>query len=92
MTEHGYVSYTRGCPCTICKRGKADYMARRRKEARALAAAVFAATGTYYVADIAKHGTRYGFEEAACRCLECRFARAEAQHRWRLGAKSRKAS
>lgn len=95
--RHGYGSYSHGCRCGVCRAAKADYMRDRRAAARARAQAntrsstgqrgareSARAPGAYRnVASIEKHGTRYGYEEAGCRCLECTDARMESDRKYR---------
>lgn len=70
--EHGYIAYTHGCRCQVCKASKAAYMRERRAKARQRQGAV--------PAHIA-HGTRHAYEEHGCRCYHCRIARTAAQRR-----------
>ena len=99
MSEHGYVAYTKGCRCDICRGAKADYMRERRALARTVAQRhTVSSTGkrssrqnartpgaTRHVAPIARHGTRYGYEEAGCRCFDCTDARTAADRRYLAG-------
>lgn len=94
---HGYGGYSRGCRCEACRAAKADYMRARRSEARARAQANTRSStgnrgakenartpGAYrYVAPIERHGTRYGYEEAGCRCHECTDVRTESDRKYR---------
>lgn len=73
--DHGYVPYTKGCWCEVCRQAKADYMRARRNRARGRARLVDDPNSYHYVPDIA-HG-RTGYEEHGCRCPECLAARAE---------------
>lgn len=98
MTEkHGYSGYSNGCRCVTCRKAKADYMRERRQEARLLAQK-HTTTGTgrrpgwhnafdvgavRHVAAIEKHGTRYGYEEAGCRCPRCTAARSASDAKYR---------
>lgn len=75
MSAHGYVRYTRGCRCEICRDAKAAYMRQRRGEAYAQARAA-RSRGERYVADGIKHGLG-GFQNHGCRCETCTFAKAE---------------
>lgn len=65
VAAHGYNAYTRGCRCPICRRGKTDYMRRRR---------AVAFLETRLVVPGIKHG-RCGYEEHGCRCDVCVAAR-----------------
>lgn len=76
---HSYGAYTRGCRCEACRRAKADYMRDRRAAARARAATPDRKGP--YIAPITRHGTRAGYEEHGCRCLDCTAARAAADRR-----------
>lgn len=76
--QHGYVAYTHGCRCDTCRKAKADYMRARRAKGRALARHVQTKTRRRYVAPIEAHGTRYGYEERGCRCIDCTDARTAA--------------
>jgi hypothetical protein len=92
MSAHGYGAYTRGCRCDVCRGAKADYMRARRAASRALAARftttpsgergsrhnAFAPGATRYLAPITSHGSRYGYEEAGCRCQPCTAAHSES--------------
>lgn len=83
--SHGYVPYTRGCRCAVCKVAKANYMRARRARARENAArhtqgsdgsrptrgTAWAPGATRYVAPISLHGTRAGYDEHGCRCEPC---------------------
>lgn len=96
--EHGtYTRYSHGCRCEPCRGTKAAYMRQRRAAGRALAAVhtrsstgrrsnnrtAWAAGASRYVASGITHGTRYGYEERGCRCLDCTAARAESDRRYR---------
>lgn len=95
--NHGYNAYTHGCRCDICRKAKADYMRERRAKARAQAQMhtrsstgkhpgrhTAQAPGAYrHVASIPNHGTRYGYEEAGCRCVECTAARTASDRKYR---------
>jgi hypothetical protein len=83
MTIHGYVAYTRGCHCDVCRRAKADYQRDRRAAARA-SAADKSEDRTF------KHGTRSGYEERGCRCWACRAARAASDRETQLKRKARR--
>lgn len=90
MDAHGYGLYTHGCRCDVCRKAKADYMRERRATARKMAQKhTISSTGKRpardtawtpgahrYVAPIANHGSRFGYEEHGCRCLDCTEARA----------------
>jgi len=87
---HGYGPYSTGCRCDICRAAKAAYLRARRAEHREIAAKhTVGSTGkrpapgtarapgaTRYLAPIANHGTRFGYEEKGCRCFPCSDARA----------------
>jgi len=72
VRTHGYGGYTHGCRCDDCKKGNADYKARRR-------AAATLRPSVKPVEDIT-HG-RYGYEERGCRCDVCVEARQRGQGR-----------
>lgn len=74
MSEHGYVPYTRGCRCDVCRKAKAEYMSKRRQ------AAVAAREAGGPVGPL-KHGTRYAYEERGCRCSPCSKAHAQSDKR-----------
>ena len=92
MNDHGYNAYANGCRCEVCRAAKADYMRERRAAARKAAQKhTRSSTGrrgakgnarmpgaTRYVAPIASHGTRFGYEEHGCRCFDCTDTRALA--------------
>lgn len=91
MSErHGYGPYTRGCRCDVCRKAKADYMRKRRAAGRALAQQHSERApgcdqghpwkpGTVrYVAPIARHGSRFAYDELGCRCLDCTHARTSS--------------
>lgn len=73
---HGYVRYTKGCRCEVCREAKAAYM--RAKRGRGAVVKV--------VPDIA-HGIN-GYWNYGCRCETCRDSsssrRAELAHRHRV--------
>ena len=89
MSDHDYSAYTHGCRCDVCRKAKADYMRERRAAARKVAqqhtrsatgnrptnGTAWAPGATRYIAPIAKHGSRFGYEEHGCRCAECTEAR-----------------
>lgn len=94
---HGYVAYTYGCRCEVCRAAKADYMRARRAQARTVTYAIPGANATSqrptngsafspgavrFVASIPRHGTRYGYEEKGCRCRACTSARTTADARY----------
>lgn len=95
MRGHNYSGYTNGCRCDVCKAAKRDYMHKRRVAAAALArqhtvsstggrptyGTAFAPGATRHLADIERHGTRYGYEEAGCRCYPCTNAHNSAPRR-----------
>jgi hypothetical protein len=95
MSAHGYGRYTNGCRCEVCRKAKADYMRQRRAEARALAQRftstpdgkrpnwdnAFAVGASRHLARVARHGTRYAYEEKGCRCRECLDARIASDRR-----------
>ena len=65
---HGYIRYTHGCRCGVCRKAKAEYSRQRRATARSAAAD--------RSADLSfTHGTRFGYEERGCRCRPCLTAR-----------------
>lgn len=84
-SSHGYVAYTRGCRCGVCRRAKADYIRERRAAARAIAqrytrsstgrrgtsTTAWAEGAIRYVAIGVTHGTRYAYDERGCRCRAC---------------------
>jgi hypothetical protein len=94
---HGYSAYTRGCRCDVCRAAKADYMRERRAKARKEAQlhtrsstgehghrhTAFAPGSYRHEASIPNHGTRYGYEEAGCRCAECTAARSASDRKYR---------
>lgn len=85
MSEsHGYVPYTRGCRCEVCRAAKSDYMRERRKVAKMPARDVqVRADGTVLmIAKDIRHGTRHGYEEYGCRCTPCRIAHNTSDRRW----------
>lgn len=96
---HGYNGYASGCRCEECRAAKADYMRARRARARALAQTyTVSSTGdrpngttatapgaTRNFAHIEHHGTRYGYEEAGCRCNLCTAARTSSDRKYRSG-------
>ena len=95
-TGHGtYAAYSNkpGCRCDECRKAKAEYMRERRAEAREVAqkysepnprAKGARRVGALrYVANIDSHGTRFGYEEHGCRCLECTDARGDSDRRYR---------
>lgn len=95
--QHGYIAYTNGCRCEVCRKAKADYMRARRAAARALAAKhtrsstgargarhnAFAPGAFRYLARNVLHGTRAAYDEHGCRCREC----VDRAHEWKRGAK-----
>jgi hypothetical protein len=97
---HGYGAYTHGCRCDACRTAKADYMRARRAEARAKAQKhTRSSTGARgsrfnawepgavrYIAPIDTHGTRFGYEEHGCRCLDCSDARCASDRKYRRDA------
>jgi len=92
MSDHGYVPYTRGCRCDVCRQAKADYMRARRAAARELArkytdvrphSDVWADDAKRHYAQVDRHGTRYAYEEAGCRCLDCTEVRTVSDRNYR---------
>lgn len=102
MSGHGYVPYTRGCRCDVCRAAKAAYSRARRAEHRQIAAKhTRSSTGkrpsnftarapgaTRYIAPIERHGTRFGYEEKGCRCFACTDARLLSDQQRRARRKS----
>lgn len=76
MTQaHGYVPYTRGCRCPICRGAKAAYMrASRAKASRRRRLVQVDGAGRNYVEGIV-HGYG-GYQNHHCRCDECRAAKS----------------
>lgn len=73
---HGYVRYTRGCRCEVCREAKNAYMRQRRAEARTEAQRHSVGRrgepgSARYVADVRSHGTSYAYYERGCRCSAC---------------------
>jgi len=71
-TRHGYVAYTHGCRCDICREAKATYQRERRRALKAGGS----------VPPTAQHGLRTTYVEYGCRCSHCRRAEAAAHRRW----------
>ena len=74
---HNYAGYANGCRCDVCKKAKADYMHNKRAEARA------------NPREPARHGTRFGYDEAGCRCGPCTRARRLSDKRHRMNKENR---
>lgn len=72
MTEHGYVAYTKGCRCAVCREAARVY--RRANRAGRLTA------GTL------NHGTRTAYD-CGCRCERCLDARKAIYQREKAGAR-----
>jgi hypothetical protein len=75
-THHGYVAYTHGCRCEVCREAKSTYMRQRRTEARREAQRHSVGRrgepgSVRYVANVRNHGTSYAYYERGCRCREC---------------------
>ena len=82
-----YANRANGCRCEECRDAKADYMRDRRARARRTAveagteslrpgsSSTWADGAIRYIAPDIKHGTRFGYEEAGCRCFDCTEAR-----------------
>jgi len=97
VSGHGYGAYSHGCRCAVCRNAKADYMRGRRRSARKHAqlhttnpsgrqaswATAFMPGATRFVAPIDRHGTRCGYEEWGCRCLDCTTARTVSDAKYR---------
>lgn len=80
VAEHGYVRYTRGCRCQVCRAAKAAYVRAKRASAAELRSfAVF--WDERYVATGITHGGISGYQDHHCRCDACRLAKAEASER-----------
>lgn len=77
--QHGYVPYTRGCRCGICKAAKAKYMRDLRQGRREQA------RPNQYVNGIT-HGYA-GYQEHMCRCEICTAAKTR-QDRDRLARRA----
>jgi len=60
--QHGYVGYTHGCRCKICRKAKADYMTSRRNAAY---------LNDHEVPENIRHGTAFAYQEHGCRCEPC---------------------
>jgi hypothetical protein len=96
---HGYGRYTNGCRCEVCRQAKSDYQRRRRAQGRAeaqkhtqsstgargSAGNAFRPGATRFLAYVARHGTRYAYEEKGCRCRDCTTARVTSDARYRRG-------
>lgn len=82
---HGYVSYTRGCRCDVCRAAKAAYMSTRRAQGRSVSqdfAARYPTARLSTLPDGVSHGTRSAYDERGCRCPECSAARADSDARY----------
>jgi hypothetical protein len=79
--EHGYILYTSGCRCAVCRTAKSAYMRERRAGARAARRAA-EDRGEAYIAAGIKHGIS-GYQNYSCRCGECRRAGKAASVRRR---------
>lgn len=88
MAGHGYGAYTRGCRCDTCRSAKAAYMRGRRakKNYGKRRIQYFDGERCIVAVGLAKHGTRYGYEERGCRCPTCRQAHNASDHRTRRAA------
>lgn len=75
--KHNYAGYANGCRCDVCRKAKADYMHNKRAEARA------------NPREPARHGTRFGYDEAGCRCGPCTRARRLSDKRYRMNKENR---
>lgn len=75
--EHGYVRYTRGCRCQVCRAAKATYVRAKRASAREkrLWVALFGDGGRYVATGIT-HGYA-GYQDYSCRCEVCTAARSK---------------
>lgn len=71
--QHGYITYTRGCRCDICRAAKAEYSRKQRAAASERRANEFT-KGRYTVPDIT-HGYS-GYANYGCRCWQCTEAKA----------------
>lgn len=71
MSDHGYVPYTRGCRCEVCRNAKSTYMRAKRRRARRVRESV---GGRLFVEHI-RHGTA-GYKDHSCRCEVCRAAKS----------------
>lgn len=91
-TDHGYLNYTYGCRCTICRKAKADYVRARRAAGRHTAQVYAAVTGQRHIADTATHGTRYAYEELGCRCQPCTTARTTSDRKYRQTSSQERAA
>jgi hypothetical protein len=75
MVDHGYVPYTHGCRCQVCKDAKAAYQRDLRADAtRNAQPGVMAAGG--------KHGTRAAYKDRGCRCDQCTAAMRRIWRTW----------
>lgn len=84
MAEHGYVRYSTGCRCQVCRDAKAVYTREKRSVARD-ARLVAEDAGLVYVAPVATHGIG-AYQNASCRCEVCRrAAKAKSVARRRRG-------
>ena len=72
MSAHGYLLYTHGCRCEVCKAAKAAYMRSKRAAAKAAARGpLINEQGRHVAPGDFKHGTAHGYKDHACRCLDC---------------------
>ena len=71
--KHDYSEYSHGrCTCELGRAAKAAYMSGRRRTATRL-------RRTGWIAPLAKHGTRAGYEEHGCACTPCRRAHLDSR-------------
>lgn len=106
-TAHGYIPYTHGCRCALCRAAKADYQRAKRQAGYALANAVAApgdgppinrvgrpirSGSIRYVAPGVRHGSATSYVESSCRCLDCTRAATAKRRAERESARSASAS
>lgn len=70
INTHGWVGYSRGCRCKVCRSSRAEDVRNRRAAAAARRIAAEAA-GRVYVATGITHGTSSGYKNSSCRCPAC---------------------
>jgi hypothetical protein len=79
--KHGYVPYTKGCRCDVCKEAKRLYSKAQRDQRACMLARATTRGYTYTVPGIT-HGYS-GYQNFKCRCDTCKQGKALSYERWK---------
>jgi hypothetical protein len=78
--KHGYVLYTKGCRCDVCREAKRMY-SKAQRALRAYRLSKAKAKGYTYIVSGITHGYS-GYQNFKCRCDVCKQGKILSYERW----------